>query len=230
MEYAQHFTPLESDPGIFSQLAAELGLSPSLAFVDIPSLEPEFLPSPALAAILLFPTAEDYETCRIKDNSSEPQGIRDEGEGQVVWYHQTINNACGLYATLHALSNGPARGYLEPLSFMGKLLHMSDEERTRELETSDELKHVYQRAAQRGSSRPPDDPQEEVDYHFVCLVTSNGRLHELDGDRTGPVDRGAVSDGDGALGETGLRVIRERLEAGEANLGFSLMALVHRVE
>lgn len=27
----------------------------------------------------------------------------------VVWYKQTINNACGLYAILHAVCNGDAR-------------------------------------------------------------------------------------------------------------------------
>jgi ubiquitin carboxyl-terminal hydrolase L3 len=30
----------------------------------------------------------------------------------VVWFKQTINNACGMYAVLHALSNGSCRRFL----------------------------------------------------------------------------------------------------------------------
>ncbi len=38
------------------------------------------------------------------------------GEG-IAWYKQTIHNACGFYAILHALSNGVAR------DMIGKFQH-----------------------------------------------------------------------------------------------------------
>ena len=42
----------------------------------------------------------------------EGEGEEGEEEEPVIWFRQTINNACGLYAILHAISNGEARKYI----------------------------------------------------------------------------------------------------------------------
>jgi len=44
-------------------------------------------------------------------------------EGDVVWFEQTINNACSLYSILHALCNGEARQFISnsPRGFLYKL-------------------------------------------------------------------------------------------------------------
>ena len=40
------------------------------------------------------------------------------GDGEpVVWYKQTIRNACGLIGVLHAVCNGSARGVIGKTSF-----------------------------------------------------------------------------------------------------------------
>lgn len=111
--YHKHFIPLESNPDVFNQLIRLLGAPDSLVFEDVFTLdEPEFLPHPALALILIFPTAENYEEQRAaEDTSREDRNSSRPGE-EVVWFKQTINNACGLYAILHALSNGEARGLI----------------------------------------------------------------------------------------------------------------------
>lgn len=111
--YSRHFVPLESSPEIFTELAHKLGLSASLEFQDVLSLDNTdllgLLPRPAYGLILVFPTTEAYEKrVRYEDGQLESsQGS--EQSGDVVFFKQTINNACGLYAILHATCNGEAR-------------------------------------------------------------------------------------------------------------------------
>lgn len=38
-------------------------------------------------------------------------------EEVVVWYKQTINNACGLYGILHTISNGEARNWIRTSTY-----------------------------------------------------------------------------------------------------------------
>jgi len=112
-KYRKHFIPLESNPDVFNQLIRLLGAPESLVFEDVFTLdEPEFLPHPALALILIFPTAENYEEQRAAEDASHEDSSSSRPGEEVVWFKQTINNACGLYAILHALSNGEARGLI----------------------------------------------------------------------------------------------------------------------
>ena len=111
--YTKQFIPLESNPIVFTELAHKLGLSTSLVFEDVLSLDdPEllgFLPRPAFALILVFPTTDDYEK-RVQDEDAKVEEFRTSGgAGDLVFFKQTINNACGLYAILHAVCNGEAR-------------------------------------------------------------------------------------------------------------------------
>lgn len=104
------FFPLESNPDVFNELIRLLGVSPRLAFEDVFSLDdPDLLPHPALALVLVFPADEVLKA----DAASDRAEYAGRGEDEpVVWFKQTIQNACGLYAVLHALCNGRARGYL----------------------------------------------------------------------------------------------------------------------
>jgi ubiquitin carboxyl-terminal hydrolase L3 len=118
--YRKHFIPLESNPDVFTELVHKLGIPEDLCFQDVLSLDdPDllaFLPRPAYALVLVFPTTEAYEK-RCTEEETKAGDYEGCGEEEpVVWYEQTINNACGLYALLHAVSNGEAKG------FIGKLL------------------------------------------------------------------------------------------------------------
>lgn len=120
--YKKHFIPLESNPDIFNELLSLLGASKKLRFEDVLSLdEPDLLPHPAVALVLVFPTTDDYEAKR----AAELQESKSSGhDGDVLWFKQTINNACGLYAILHALTNGEARrviGELIPKLILGRI-------------------------------------------------------------------------------------------------------------
>ena len=119
-KYRRHYIPLQSNPEVFTQLIHNLGVSKSHRFVDVLSIEdPDLLvlvPRPVLALILVFPTSYVDE----KQKNEEEEWFADNaGSGdreQVMWFKQSVNNACGLYGVLHAISIGDARAAIcEPL-------------------------------------------------------------------------------------------------------------------
>jgi len=115
MIYKKHFLPLESNPELFTELIHRLGFSSDFGFHDVLSIDdPEllaFIPRPALALVLVFPTTPTYEK-HTKDEEDLVEDYAKSGsQEEVVWYKQTINNACGLYGILHAVSNGDAREF-----------------------------------------------------------------------------------------------------------------------
>jgi ubiquitin carboxyl-terminal hydrolase L3 len=111
----KHFLPLESNPDVFTQLICKLGAD-SLEFVDVYSLdEPDLLamiPRPVLALVLVFPTSEAYAKFKTDEDSAREAYAGSGEEEDVIWFKQTIHNACGLYAILHALSNGRASQHI----------------------------------------------------------------------------------------------------------------------
>ena len=112
MVCTKHYTPLEANPVLFTQLIHQLGVSQDLEFQAVFSVDDfellSFIPRPVLALILVFPTPEVFEKQKAVREATE-QDYKGYGEEDVMWYKQTINNACGLYAILHAISNGEAR-------------------------------------------------------------------------------------------------------------------------
>jgi ubiquitin carboxyl-terminal hydrolase L3 len=102
-----------------SSLVHKLGLSPTLAFHDVWSIDdPEmlaFVPRPASALLLVFPVSKTYETYRMQEDANNPE-YAGKGKGEpVIWYKQTIRNACGLIGVLHAVSNGTAKNFISEL-------------------------------------------------------------------------------------------------------------------
>ncbi|KAK4160386.1 putative ubiquitin carboxyl-terminal hydrolase 1 [Cladorrhinum sp. PSN259] len=215
--YRKHFIPLESNPEVFNELIQRLGASEHLRFEDVYALDdPQLRPRPALAAILVIPTTPRFEA---KKASFEATRVDYTGKGEnepVIWFKQTINNACGLYAILHALSNGSARKHIPP-----------PDERSRILEDSSELEEAYAAVATKGDSSAPDDPEDDVDYHYICLTSSgDGQLYELDGDCKGPISRGVKLDPAGdILGPNGLACIQSHIDHEANSIGFNLMVL-----
>lgn len=122
MAYRKHFIPLESNPELFTELIHRLGVSSAIGFHDVLSIDdPElaFIPRPALALVLVFPTTATYEEYTSDEEKLTENYAKSGEQDEVMWYKQTINNACGLYGILHAVSNGDAR------NFVGKYRHMA---------------------------------------------------------------------------------------------------------
>jgi ubiquitin carboxyl-terminal hydrolase L3 len=113
--YRKHYLPLESNPELFTQLINSLGVT-SLEFQDVYSIdEPDLLAivaRPVYALVLVFPTTPVYEEQIAKEEAARDQYTGSGAGEDVIWFQQTINNACGLYGILHAVSNGDARNFI----------------------------------------------------------------------------------------------------------------------
>lgn len=110
------FVPLEANPELMTALLRRLGLGGALAVHDVYSItEPEllaFVPRPALALLLVFPVSAAYEAHRLAEDAGVPEYAGRGPAEPVLWFRQTIRNACGLMGLLHAVANGPARAFI----------------------------------------------------------------------------------------------------------------------
>ena len=112
-----------------THLVQQLGLAPAVAFHDVYSIsDPDllaFVPRPAYALLLVFPISSTYEKFRRREDEGK---LEYEGSGvgeEVMWFKQTIRNACGLIGLLHGVSNGPVK------EFIGKRSNSSPSTTTR---------------------------------------------------------------------------------------------------
>ncbi|KAL1739058.1 hypothetical protein HDZ31DRAFT_50003, partial [Schizophyllum fasciatum] len=156
-------------------------------------------------------------------------------EDDLIWYRQTIHNACGTYAILHAVSNGAARSLVDPRSALGALIArcraLGVDDRPRALEESAELRAAHEKAAAEGDTAPPASAEDEVDYHYIAFVPSatTRRVYELDGDQSGPIDMGVtLEEGEDMMSERVVRAMKEYISRDGDNPYFTLMALVQR--
>ncbi|KIY73348.1 putative ubiquitin carboxyl-terminal hydrolase [Cylindrobasidium torrendii FP15055 ss-10] len=229
----KRYIPLESNPEVFTDLIHNLGIK-TLKFQDVYSIEDEGLMAlverPTYALVLVSPVGADYEKYT-KENGPPPYTGSGEDE-PVIWYRQTIHNACGLYGILHALSNGDARAQIaadSPISaLVSKCVSLGPEERAIALEESTVLEDAHKGAAQQGSTAPPA-LEDEVDYHYVAFVKGkDGYLYEMDGNKNGPINKGIKLSADEDLfGPGGISLVKEFIEREQGgNPNFSLMALV----
>lgn len=99
-----------------SSLIHNLGVSSKLAFHDVFSIdEPEllaFVPRPAYALLLVFPVSAAYERSRRDEDAARDEYHGTGPDEEVVWFKQTIRNACGLIGLLHGVANGEAREHI----------------------------------------------------------------------------------------------------------------------
>lgn len=219
-------------------LVHNLGLSDRLAFHDVFSIdEPDllaFVPRPAYALLLVFPVSDTYQKFRHQEDADKHEYQGSGPEEEVVWYKQTIGNACGLIGLLHGVSNGQARTFIAPDSSLANLLRdaipKKPLQRADFLYESQALETAHHQAASGGVTSAPS-AEDSVDLHYVCFVKSQkNHLWEMDGGRKGPLNRGQLSADADVLSEKALDLgvrsfLRREAEAGGGDLRFSLIAL-----
>jgi ubiquitin carboxyl-terminal hydrolase L3 len=224
-----------------NQLAAELGLSPALAFHDVFSLtEPELLalvPRPALGLLVTIPLTPAWARERAAEDAGRPAYAGAGPDEPVLWFTQTIGNACGSIGLLHCLLNLPAEtraACIGPDTELARIraaaLPKTMRDRARVLEESAafEAAHeraAHERAAQLGQSAVPShEAGHHLGNHFVAFVKgADGRLWELEGARTGPLDRGVLAADEDVLSERALDLgLRRVMEIGKADAGGDL--------
>ncbi|KKY14422.1 putative ubiquitin c-terminal hydrolase [Phaeomoniella chlamydospora] len=236
------FVPLENNPEVMTSLAHTLGLSKDYAFhdiytLDVASLTTEMVRRPVLALLFIFPLTAVNETFYLEEESKLPKYERSGPSEPVLWFHQTIGNACGLIGLLHCLTNGPVTSKINPDSAVDRIIKdatpLDPENRSKLLEDSTILEVAHAQHAARGDTAPPPDPRTwHDDQGFIAFVKGNdGHLWELEGRRKGPVDRGPI-EVDDMFSETVLEksvrpfIERETKEgAGPKSVMFSLLGL-----
>ena len=109
----------ENNPEVMSSLVHKLGLSSELAWHDVYSIDDPsllaFVPRPAHALLLVFPTSASYEKARHDEDKSLSDYSGTGPDEEVLWFKQTIGNACGLMGLLHAACNGMTRDLIGTL-------------------------------------------------------------------------------------------------------------------
>uniref|UniRef100_A0A7S0VS93 Ubiquitin carboxyl-terminal hydrolase n=1 Tax=Hemiselmis tepida TaxID=464990 RepID=A0A7S0VS93_9CRYP len=224
--FRKKWLPLESNPEIFNALAGQLGMPPGVCFHEVFGLDADLLamvPSPASAVLVCFPLTESY-----KDKAASAQAL---GAVEGLYFmRQTIPNACGTIAMIHAFANlpggGGGGGWLD--DFVGATKGMGGLERAKALEEDESLAVAHNDMAKRGdtnvaafSESGPKGAFNAV-LHFICYAHAHGKIYELDGLKQGPVQVGEGGPED-LLGVAAAVVSKYAQEADEVRI--NLMAL-----
>lgn len=99
-----------------TSLLHQLGLSKTVGCHDVYSIDDAellaFIPRPAYALLLVFPINDTYEKFRKEEDGAKPAYEGFGPDEEVLWFKQTIGNACGLIGLLHGASNGPVTDFI----------------------------------------------------------------------------------------------------------------------
>lgn len=224
-------------------LKAKLGLSEELEFYDVYSLdEPDLLahiPRPAHALLVIIPMTEAWNEERKTEDADKQDYTGCGPDEPVIWFKQTIGNACGSIGLLHSVINGPASKFILPGSDFDKIrrdaIPLKMEERAQMLYDSQPFETAHASVAHMGDTvAPTPEVGHHEGQHFVSFVKGDdGHLWELEGSRKGPIDRGHLAEDEDVLSpralELGLkRVIQLVQRAGIEDLRFSCTALAPR--
>lgn len=215
-----HWTTIESDPGVFTELLERMGVQ-GVQMEELYSLDEDSLESlkPIYGLIFLFkwqkeaddrPVAADYE------------------EKGVFFANQVINNACATQAIVSVVLNRPELDIgPELLQLKEFTAGMPPEMKGLAIGNSETIRSVH------NSFSPPQPiiPEKEEDdekgeaFHFIAFVPAGGSLYELDGLKPGPIKLAECTQDDWL--PKAAAAITERIGRYAANeVKFNLMACI----
>ncbi|KAI8643135.1 hypothetical protein BD408DRAFT_475498 [Parasitella parasitica] len=215
--------PLEANPDVWNKILHKNGVGPDWNFTDIYGFDPEALamiPRPVTAIIFLFPITDSYKEFRKKEEihlKAHEQNIN----SKLIYYKQTISNACGMIAILHSIANND-RLVVGPGVFQTILqdtYNMSPKERAEYLENSADLAEIHASGAHEGQTGTPDIT-EQLRLHFICFVEVDNHLYELDGLRSFPINHGKCSN----FVESTAKIMTQLIERNPEEKEFSAIA------
>jgi ubiquitin carboxyl-terminal hydrolase L3 len=222
-------------------LATKLGLSPTLEFHDVYSLDSQAelaqIPRPALALLVIIPLTTSWAQNRETEDADKEAYTGYGADEPVIWFKQTIGHACGSIGLLHSVINGPAVGFIIPGSDLDKIrkdaIPLPMNERAEMLYNNTAFETAHKSAEQDGDSYT-DEEVKRGGGHFVSFVKSGGKLWELEGNRKGPLERGTLGEDEDVLSPRALemgikRIIEMSKSEGGEGLLFSCIALARRV-
>jgi ubiquitin carboxyl-terminal hydrolase L3 len=134
-----------------------------------------------------------YEAFRLKEDE-ELKAKGNKYPENLFFLKQTIHNACGTIALIHAILNNPdielQDGVLK--QYYEKTKAMSPAERGQILEGDVSFTDVHHDVAQEGQTETPEIDAHVI-HHFVAFVNVQGELFELDGRKSFPINHGPTS-------------------------------------
>jgi len=192
MSDAGNWCLIESDPGVFTELIQKFGVT-GLQVEELWSLDKENFAElkPVYGLVFLFKWTPD----------NDPAGsvVQDSRLDTIFFARQVINNACATQAIMSVLMNIEDSGVTlgttlqEFKEFCGAL---DPETKGLALSNSDQIRSVHNSFARQTLfefDSKKADKDDDV-FHFVSFVPINGRIYELDGLKSGPVDHGPAGD------------------------------------
>ncbi|KAG8066614.1 hypothetical protein GUJ93_ZPchr0004g38349 [Zizania palustris] len=171
----ERWPPLESSPDVFNQLMWSLGVPEDEAeFHDVYGLDADALgtvPQPVLAVIFCFPDPP-------QDASNPSQKVLATGEKQILFFIkqiESLGNACGTLALLHAVGNAYSEISLLENScldmFFKSTSGMTSYERAVFLEKDDDMAKAHSLAVSAGDTEISD----VVEEHYICFIELDGK-------------------------------------------------------
>ncbi|KAI8387492.1 hypothetical protein BD560DRAFT_382657 [Blakeslea trispora] len=220
---AIRWLPLEANPEVWNKIIHSNGIDPHWSFVDVLGIEEDALnmiPKPCAAIIFLFPVTPTYEAFKEKEETHlkiHEQNI----SPNLIYYKQTISNACGMMALLHSITNN--EHLITGPGIFKKILEdtrtMSPEERAEYLEGCEELAEIHYSSAHEGQTKTPD-LSEDQRLHFICFVEVDQHLYELDGSRSFPINHGKCTQ----LVDSAVKIMKQFIERDPEEKEYSAIA------
>lgn len=219
------WTPLQSTPETLNKYLRKLGVPDDWSVVDVLGLEPElleFVPKPVKALILLFPCSDKYEQHRLAEDEKLKENVP-KCPNDLFYMKQTIHNACGTCALIHAISNNEDMvledGILK--NFLKAARDLTAEERGKLLEGDKDFTEAHQTLALDG---PPENfPDGLENHHFIALIQKDGELFELDGRKSFPISHGPTTNE--SFLQDAAKVCKEFMERDPDEIRFTVSAI-----
>jgi ubiquitin carboxyl-terminal hydrolase L3 len=227
-----NWVPLESNPEMLNQFAHGVGLPSEFNFVDVYGVDEGLLmmvPRPCLAVTLLF----DCSSEPIRSYKAEQdKHIKEAGQTiskDIFYMDQFVGNACGTIATMHAIGNNLAFLNLPedcPLnSFFTSVTGMEPDKIGLALADASDI-HGQSEASASGGQTAAPEATAKTDCHFICFVAAEGEVYELDGNKSFPINHGAIPEGGDLLSAAAATIKTKFMDTDPTSMSFNMMALV----
>jgi len=215
---------IESDPGVFTELIAEIGVE-DVQVEEMFNIDKDgFGDDVIFGLIFLFKYDQKLSTTGTVAKYTD------------LWFaKQVIVNACATQALISILMNSEGIDLGPHLSKLKDFTKNLDPEmRGLSLSNSKEIKQAHNSFSRPVAFEMPDDSLQEEKgeaYHFVAYIPYKGKIYELDGLQEGPIECAEYDTGtENSWHEACQKVLRERMEAytksGQSEIRFNLLKVV----